>query len=86
MKIGLRLRAHFGVPADAVESFSSAITRRRLRRGVFKSVAEREDAISPALTIFCYARAERQPFRSGSPKADTSRAIATTAMFDTSLS
>ena len=30
---------------NAVESFFSAITRRRIRRGVFRSVAELEDAI-----------------------------------------
>jgi len=30
---------------NAVESFFSAITRRRIRRGVFKSVAELEGAI-----------------------------------------
>ena len=30
---------------DAVEGFFSAITRRRIRRGVFKSVAELEEAI-----------------------------------------
>jgi len=30
---------------NAVESFFSVITRRRIRRGVFKSVAELEDAI-----------------------------------------
>ena len=32
---------------NAVEGFFSAITRRRIRRGVFKSVAELEDAIRP---------------------------------------
>jgi len=30
---------------NAVESFFSAVTRRRIRRGVFRSVAELEDAI-----------------------------------------
>ena len=30
---------------NAVENFFSAITRRRIRRGVFKSVADLEDAI-----------------------------------------
>jgi hypothetical protein len=30
---------------NAVEGFFSVITRRRIRRGVFKSVAELEDAI-----------------------------------------
>ena len=30
---------------NAVEGFFSAITRRRIRRGVFKSVADLEDAI-----------------------------------------
>ena len=30
---------------DAVEGFFSVITRRRIRRGVFKSVADLEDAI-----------------------------------------
>jgi len=30
---------------DAVEGFFSGLTRRRIRRGVFKSVADLEDAI-----------------------------------------
>jgi len=30
---------------SAVEGFFSVITRRKIRRGVFKSVAEREEAI-----------------------------------------
>jgi transposase len=35
---------------NAVENFFSAITRRRIRRGVFKSVAELEDAIKRYIT------------------------------------
>jgi transposase len=31
---------------NAVESFFSAITRRRIRRGVFRSVADLQDAIA----------------------------------------
>ena len=32
---------------NAVEGFFSTITRRKIRRGVFKSVADLEDAIKP---------------------------------------
>jgi len=43
--MGLPLYAHIRLLAEPVENFFSAITRRRIRRGVFKSVAELEDAI-----------------------------------------
>ncbi len=51
--LGLPLHAHIRIPRlrgdrlwlNAVEGFFSVITRRRIRRGVFKSIAELEDAI-----------------------------------------
>src|SRR5438552_18626758 len=43
--LSLALYAHFGPVAQLVERFFAEITRKRIRRGVFKSVDELKQAI-----------------------------------------